>query len=131
MEADFFVFSDSGLNTFDKEEAEFRQSHSTNKILQVIKVKLISINEIISQNFTAYPDLLSIDIEGLDLEILQTLDLQKFPIPVICVETCTYSENHIKPKDHKILEFMLSKNYEVYGDTYINTIFVNKNWFYS
>jgi len=24
----------------------------------------------------------------------------------------------------------LEKGYEIYADTYINTIFVNKNWFY-
>jgi methyltransferase, FkbM family len=130
-EADFYVFSDSGLNTFNKEEALNRQSYGINKIQQVIKVRLVSINEIISENFLNYPDLLSIDIEGLDLEVLKTLDLKKFPIPVICVETCTYSESHIKPKDYKIIDFMLSSGYEVYGDTYINTIFVNKNWFYS
>ena len=74
--------------------------------------------------------MLSLDIEGLDLEVLKSLDFEKYPIPVICVETCTYSENHIRPKDKTILEFVMSKGYEVYADTYINTIFVNKAWFY-
>lgn len=130
-EADFYIFDITGLNTFDKEEAEKRAAFGTYKIKEVVRVPLISINQIIKENFISYPDFLSIDIEGLDLAVLQSLDFEKYPVSVICVETCTYSENHIRPKDHSIVEFVLSKGYEVYADTYINTIFVNKNWFYS
>lgn len=130
-EADFYIFDVKGLNTFDKEEAEKRQSRGTFKITEVVKVPLVSINSIVKEHFASYPDFLSIDIEGLDLDVLKSLDYEQYPIPVICVETCTYSENHIRPKDHSIAEFVLSKGYEVYADTYINTIFVNKSWFYT
>jgi FkbM family methyltransferase len=127
----FYVFDEPSLNTLDKTEADFRVSQGTYKIDKVEKIKLLNINTIISQHFPTYPDLLSIDIEGMDLAVLQTLDFNKFPIPVICVETCTYSESHIRPKDQGIIDFMLTKNYFIYADTYINTIFVNNDWFYS
>lgn len=130
-EADFFIFEAKANNTFDRNEAQRRESFGTYKITEVVKVPLLGINTIIENNFDIYPDLLSIDIEGLDLSVLKTLDFEKYPLPVICVETCTYSENHIRPKDKTIEEFMLTKGYEVYADTYINTIFVNKQWFYS
>jgi FkbM family methyltransferase len=129
-EADFYIFKESGLNTFDKEEAEKRASFGSYKILEVVKVPLISVNRVIEENFRSYPDFLSVDIEGLDLAVLKSLDFNRFPIPIICVETCIYSENHIRPKDEKISDFLKTKGYEVYADTYINTIFVNKNWFY-
>jgi FkbM family methyltransferase len=128
-EAEFYIFNEKGLNTFDKKEAEYRESFGTFNIERVSKVQLRPINSIIKENFNTYPDLLSIDIEGLDLDVLKTLDFIKFPVPVICVETCTYSETHIKPKDFRIIEFMISMGYFVYADTYINTIFVNANWF--
>lgn len=130
-EADFYIFDIKGINTFDEAEAKKRESFGTFKITEVVKVPLLDINSIIKNNFTTYPDLISIDIEGLDLPVLRTLDFEKYPIPAICVETCIYSENHIRPKDKTIEEFMLTKGYEVYADTYINTIFVNKEWFYS
>jgi FkbM family methyltransferase len=130
LEADFYIFNIKGLNTFDKNEAEHRASSGRFKIMEVVKVSLININQIINDNFKTYPDLLSIDIEGLDLEVLKSLDFNQYPIPVICVETCTFSENHIRPKDPSISEFIISKGYEIYADTYINTILVNKNWFY-
>ena len=128
-EADFYVFDEPSLNTFDKEEAENRNAKGTYKISKVVKVPLITINELIRDNFSNCPDLLSIDIEGLDLDVLKSLDLAAYPIPVICAETCGYSENHIRPKDTAILDFMNSKGYIVYADTYINTLFVNSHWF--
>src|SRR6185437_2572974 len=128
-EVDFYIFDEKGLSTFDKEEAEKRDKIGTFKIIKISKVKLKNINTIISENFSSYPDLISIDIEGWDLKVLQSLDFNRYPIPVICVETCVYSETHIKPKDLSIQQFMESIGYFIYADTYINTIFVNSNWF--
>lgn len=130
-EMDFYVFEEPSLSTFDKEEADFREANGSYKIEKVVKVELKSINEIIAENFDSFPDFLSIDIEGLDLEVLKTLDTKKYPIPIICAETCTYSENHIKPKDTRIAEYMLTKGYFRYADTYINSIFVHEEWFNS
>jgi hypothetical protein len=73
---------------------------------------------------------LSIDIEGLDLAVLKTMDYDKYPIPVICVETAVFSINHIRSKNFEIQEFFFARDYFIYADTYMNTIFVNKNWFY-
>ncbi len=99
------------------------------KIVKISQVLLKSINSIITENFETCPDLLSIDLEGLDLAVLESLNFEKFPIPVICAETCRYSENHIKSKNTMIIDWLISKGYFVYGDTYINTIFVNNKWF--
>jgi FkbM family methyltransferase len=130
-EADFYIFDTSSISTFNKNEAEKRSSSGENKIVKIAKVPLININNLIGQNFSPFPDLISIDIEGLDLVVLKSLDFEKFPIPVLCVETCAYSETHIRPKDLSIANFLLSKGYEVYADSYINTIFVNRKWFYN
>ena len=127
--ASFFLFNESALNTFNEVEAIQREKSGKYQIINKIEVPLKKINDIIKENFIKFPDFLSIDIEGLDFEVLSTLNFQQFPIPVICVETCTYSETHIKSKDSNIINLMQSKGYDIYADTYINTIFVNKKWF--
>jgi len=129
-EADFYVFNEPAMNTFSKALAEERSKSGKYKMEKIIKVPLLHINELIKDHFPTFPDLLSIDIEGFDLEVLKSLDLVKYPIPVICVETCTYSEDHIRPKDRSVAGFLHTAGYETYADTYVNTIFVNKNWFY-
>lgn len=131
-EADFYIFEVAAHNTFDKEEAENRCKNGSYKLIRIEKVKLVTVEEILQNHFqNKIPDILSIDIEGLDLKVLQTINFDKFPIPIICAETCTYSENHIRPKDRLIENYMKSSGYFVYADTYINTIFVNDHWFHS
>lgn len=127
--ADFYIFEEPAHNTFDKAEAEYREKFGSYRLLKTEKVKLKNINSIISENFNSTPHFMSIDIEGLDLAVLKSLDFKKNPVPVICAETCTYSETHLKPKDKAIENFMKSMGYFVYADTYINTIFVNEAWF--
>jgi FkbM family methyltransferase len=128
-EAVLHVFDVNGMNTFDEEEARRRAASGKYRVTDRITVKLVQINDIIRDNFPRHPDLLSIDIEGLDLAVLQSLDFDRYPIPVICVETCRYSENHVRPKNPAIAAFMVTKGYDVYADTYINTIFVRRAWF--
>lgn len=127
--ADFYVFDEPSVSTFDKEEAHSRASNSNFKIVRVDKVPLITINDLLIKYCNKIPDLLSIDIEGLDYDVLSELDTVRFPVPVICAETCTFSNNHKKPKETKVIDLMLKKGYMIYADTYINTIFVNRDWF--
>jgi FkbM family methyltransferase len=129
--ADFYVFNQPAINTFDKFEAEKRLQSGLYNVIKVEKVALMNINDIISNNFNKFPDFLSLDIEGLDLDVLKSLDLNKYPIPVICVETCRYSESYIRPKDLDIIDFLTTNGYFIYADTYLNTIFVNNKWFYN
>ena len=128
--ADFYIFDVKGISTFDRAEADKRAASGKYKLTETVKVNLVDINTMIRTNFDRYPDLLSIDIEGLDLAVLRSLDFETYPIPVVCAETCSYSENHVRPKNVGIAELMRSKGYEVYADTYINTIFVRRTWFY-
>lgn len=129
-EADFYLFPKyaSGLSTFSKQEALYWQEtgmQDAGKIPfeKIIKVELIDINNMISQFCKEAPHLLSLDVEGLDLPILQSLDFTTHAPKVICVETLGYGENHVEFKRHDIIDFLKSKGYNIYADTYINTIF--------
>jgi FkbM family methyltransferase len=125
-EADYYRMSGSALNTFSKEQAEqvVRESNGKVTILEVVKMPLVNINEVIEEHFDGgAPDFLSIDVEGLDLPILRTLDFVKHRPKVICVETlitCSTAENP------EINQFLESKDYVMRGASFVNAIFVDK-----
>jgi hypothetical protein len=58
----------------------------------------------------------------MDLDILKTLDFERFRPDVICVETAKLPSNAV---DVEILRFLESKRYSARGATFINTIFVD------
>jgi len=124
--ADFYVMSTKTLNTFSKEEAERYQSYGKNRIEQVIPIPLVPINSVIAQHCTNKPNFISLDVEGMDLQILKTLDLSIWRPEVFCIETLTYTENNAEAKINEIIDYMLANGYMLYADTYINSIFVDK-----
>lgn len=131
-EADFYIFDEPALNTLSKQEATVRQQSGKYHLKEIKKIKLVTLENIIAEHLNnIVPHVISLDVEGVDFDVLNTFPFAKYPVPVWIVETCEYSETHIKPKITTIIELMKSKGYFIYADTYINTIFVNTDWFYN
>jgi sucrose-6-phosphate hydrolase SacC (GH32 family) len=88
---------------------------------------LLGINHVISNYFTECPDFISIDVEGWDLQILKTLDFEKYNPAVFCVETLAYNNDGSTYKIKEIYDFLNGQGYFPYKETYANTIFLNRN----
>jgi FkbM family methyltransferase len=126
-QADFFVMTTPTLNTFSRAEAERFASYGKQKIERVEQVRIRNINDVMVENFGGAPDLLSLDVEGLDLEILHSLDFDRHAPDVCCVETLSYTEDRTERKLTEIIDLMLAHGYFVYADTYVNSIFVRRS----
>ena len=124
--AEFFVMSTPTLNTFSRQEAERFASYGKQKIERVEQVRIRNINDVIAENFDGAPNLLSLDVEGLDLAILESLDFGRYAPDVCCVETLSYTEDRSERKLTEIIDLMLAHEYFVYADTYVNSIFVRR-----
>lgn len=124
--ASFYIMSSRTLNTLNKEEAERICRYGNQKIEKEIQIPLLKINNIIDHYCLGTPDFISLDVEGIDELILRSIDFVKIRPKVFCIETLTYTEDNTEEKEKKIIEFMISKGYFLYADTYINSIFVDK-----
>ncbi len=124
--ATFYTMSLPTLSTFSKEEAERFESYGSAKIERTDKVDTLTVNEIIANEFTTPPNLVSLDIEGMDFTVLKNFDFDTYRPEMFCVETLTYTEDKTEQKISKIIDLMINRGYKVYADTYINTIFVDK-----
>ncbi len=118
---DYYVMKTAGgqLNTFSAEAAKSRD------VKTVIKRTLVNVNKILAEHFpSGGPDLFSVDAEGYDLIILQSLDFDRFRPKVICAETLE-DDKHVQKQ---IIDLLESKNYEVRAGTVVNTIFVDRQY---
>ena len=72
-------------------------------------------------------DFLSVDAEGKDLEVLQSLDFQRYKPKFICVEIWGDSKNeNFKLENNEIYNFLIKKKYKMVFNRMENYIFHNK-----
>jgi FkbM family methyltransferase len=124
--ADYYVIRGRWpLNTFSREAvAEYRRQSAADPVERVLKMPLIPINLLIADLFGSAPDLLSIDVEGLDLAVLRTLDTRAHRPAVICAETKGPGMSHDRTP---IARFLRGRGYEACAGSLYNTIFVDRS----
>ena len=91
----------------------------------VIPTETVTINQLFERYFDTCPNIVSLDIEGNEMEILEATDLTKFRPQIWCVETLLYTRKPGAPQDRRVTEFMEKHGYYHYADTYINSIYVD------
>lgn len=87
-----------------------------------INVPMQTMAELIAQ--ADKPDMVSLDVEGLDCDILKAYDFVYRPA-VWCIETADWIPGTEPQKVPAIFEVMRAHGYEVYADTFLNTIFID------
>ncbi|MBS1565220.1 MAG: FkbM family methyltransferase [Bacteroidetes bacterium] len=124
--ADFYLMSAPVLNTFSKEEAEELQKNGHSTIKEVIKVPLQTVESVIDIYFGGKaPVFINLDVEGLDEVILRTFPFGKYRPYIFCIETVEFTDDASSAKRTEIMEMMQKNKYEIFADTYINTIFID------
>ena len=129
-QAPFYLFPGllNGWSTFSEAEAKIRQTESGIAFRRLL-VPLKTINSIIEEYFDSCPNFISLDVEGLDLDILRSLDFTRYRPDVICVETISFSIHNKETKQDDTSVFMHSKGYMTYADTHVNTVFCRSELF--
>jgi len=101
---------------------KFRKDwHQNSKTYEVTTKRM---ETILKENNVKYIDLFSIDVEGGELVILETMD---WDIPVYCIVIELDGNN--KEKDEKCRELLIEKGFTLISRVQINEFWINKNYF--
>jgi FkbM family methyltransferase len=124
-ELDFYVMSSRTLNTFSASEArKYVEQHGL-RIVDTRRIRVQTFAQAVDTHLGRTPDLVSLDVEGLDLDILRSIDFSRYRPHVFCVETISYAPGDGSGvKSPEIHALMLENGYMLYADTYINSIYV-------
>lgn len=121
----YYMLNVNTLNTFSKEEAEQAVSKGY-QIERHMEIEVLEINAVLKRYF---PDgkleFMSVDTEGGDYDLLRKIDYEFIRPAVICVETLEFMAGKDK-EVFALIDFFKQKEYMLYADTWINTIFVDK-----
>jgi FkbM family methyltransferase len=123
---EFHILSVPTLSTFSIQEAKRYTEQFGYRIERTVQVPVRTFGQLVNEYFEAVPDLVSLDVEGLDLPILRSIDLSRYRPLIFCIETISYSETGQGRRIVEIDALMGNSGYLRYADTHINTIFVDE-----
>lgn len=128
----FYLCEHDVLSTFSEEEKNEYEKMG-HKIIGTQDIQTVNINDIIHEYGYAESglDFMNLDVEGFDLEILKVFDFSLVRPKVIVAETIFHRSHLEQSKNKELIDFLISKNYFVYADTYINTIFIDVDYWKS
>jgi len=95
------------------------------KLVRKMYLNTISISQLKLNITLDQPSLLSVDCEGLDLEVLKTIDLNTIKFRVICIEDFDF--NPIS-KTSAINQYLNENGYEIVDRAGPSSIYVKSSW---
>jgi FkbM family methyltransferase len=116
----------SGRNSFSKHSAvDFVRANPQFKITDIIKIPVVTVSDVLKQcGRETFPDLLSLDVEGLDEKIILSLNLKENGPKVICVEDNDRRDSTSSP----LREHLAAQGYFPYYRAGVNILFVQKTY---
>ncbi|MCE2698338.1 MAG: FkbM family methyltransferase [Nostocales cyanobacterium LE14-WE4] len=118
----YFQFNEPALNGFCEELAVSRDGSTAYKIISKQSIEAYPLSVILDQHLNPAQsiDFLSVDVEGLDLEVLQSNDWLKFRPKVVLVEILNGSLDTIQ--NDEVYQFLTAHNYHLYAKA-VHTVF--------
>lgn len=121
-ELTYYVFNEPALNGFDSQLSRKRDENKTlYKIERTINLQTKTLSELLDEYLPANQkiDFLSIDVEGLDWEVLRSNNWDMYRPEVVLVEVLGSSLSELEDSD--INKFMAGHGYEPYAKA-VNTV---------
>ncbi len=117
------MFDEPALNGFSKQLSEQRRTNGqTYKIIHTIDLETVTLSEILTKHLPKGQliDFMSIDVEGLDYDVLLSNDWRRFRPQIILVEILNRSLGDLF--NHEITKLLNSEGYVITSKT-MNTVF--------
>lgn len=119
----YYEFNEPALNSFSEELSNNRDGLRDYKIINKLEITTHRLDDILKNLQNEIPaeiDFLSIDVEGLDFEVLQSLNFNVYKPKVILIEVLSSNLDGITK--HKIADYLKKFDYELFAKT-MNTVF--------
>ena len=114
-EADFYVMSGRVYNTFSKQTADALIRRKATELVEVLRIPLRTVDSVLSEFAKGDVDFVTIDTEGLDIEIVKSWNFDRCRPALFCIES--------KGLD----AVMIRAGYKAVERTDLNTIYADSN----
>lgn len=121
----YYMFDEPALNTFNPDVVQSRLTNTHYKLLKEVEVSVSTLKRVFDEKIspTTVINFMTIDVEGLDLEVLQSNDWTKYRPEWILVEQLDLKS--LEDLDFDIHHLLKSVEYVLFAKTF-NTLFYKR-----
>jgi FkbM family methyltransferase len=118
---EFFLFDDHAYNTFSPEQADKATEAGAN-LLSKQAIPGLPLADVLAREIPPGRaiDIMSVDVEGMDLDVLKSNDWEQFRPHILLVECLESDLLHVE--QDPVYQFLTGQNYRLYAKT-VNTWF--------
>ena len=121
------VMAEPTLSTFSTEEAQRYEREHGIRIVERVPIDVLPASEVIAKHLNGrVPEFVSVDVEGLEEEVLRSLDLARNRPLALCVETIRFATSGIAKHRDDLDALLGEAGYFAFADTHINTVYVDE-----
>jgi hypothetical protein len=122
----YFINEFNTQNTLDKNQLNFLKNHHNIKDREILKTKLKTkkLETILLDNNFHNIDFFNIDSEGHELEVIESIDFDKFKFKYICIEMIQHNEISVN-RSKKIKDILNNNDFIIVKKFEFNYIYKN------
>ena len=119
----YYAFNEPALNGFSREVSEVRDGFNSYRVEFTKDLETTTLEEVLSENLIDQQviDFLSVDVEGLDFDVIRSINLDIYKPRVIVIEILDATLPEIF--DSEIFNFLVSYGYSCYAKSINSVIF--------
>jgi FkbM family methyltransferase len=120
-------FNHPGINTIMPEQADFQTRRPPFKLQDVVQVEVMPLSNVLSKHLPpgVEIDLLDVDVEGADLDVLQSNDWAAYRPFLICVEDSKMRLDNVEKSD--IYRLLTSQRYLLSHYSVLTAFYIRKD----
>ena len=122
-ECEFLIFPDDTMSTINEEAAARYRSRFSLEQIKSYKLRATTISKIWKEHALKDVHLLSIDIEGEEMNALEGLDINAFRPGIISIEIKNLSLQSIHTNE--VVRFLMHSGYKLIAKTPLDSIFID------
>ena len=118
----YYMFNEPALNGFSEEMAKGRNGLKDYEIIKEIDLHTKTLKEVLDSNMMEgqHIDFLTVDVEGLDYDVLVSNDWAKYNPSIILIEDVGFDLHNMEKS--KVYNYLIGKGYNLIAKTF-NTLF--------
>ena len=124
----YYAFNGSALNGFSKELSEERDGVGDYFIKFTKDIETTTLEQVLDDNLPINQeiDFLSIDVEGLDFNVLKSNNFEKYKPKIILIEILGSNMNNL---DDEVFNYLKQYNYRFHAKSVNTAIFINNEFY--